>query len=300
MEESMSTEIVKAPPAQLTQFGEMSVQAVVNRKRKIQEVMEAVMIAGEHYGKIPGCGDKPALFKAGAEVLSMTFGLAPRFDVIERDLENGHREYRITCTLKHVQSGLDVGEGLGSASTMEAKHRWRKGERTCTECGKATIIKGKAEYGGGWVCFEKKGGCGFKWLDGDQKIEGQALDRKENPDIADVYNTVLKMAKKRAQVDATLTALGASDTLQQDIEDLPPGTIEVEAKERKPVPSNPKPWIVDLAACKSLEAVKALAPKINSMRKDSPERAEAMEAWTARRDFFANGGVDDVPPDDYR
>lgn len=36
----------------------------------------------------------------------------------------------------------------------------------CPECGKASaVIKGKVEYGGGWLCFGKKGGCGAKWQD---------------------------------------------------------------------------------------------------------------------------------------
>lgn len=44
--------------------------------------------------------------------------------------------------------------------------------------------------------------------------------RVENPDIADTWNTVLKMAKKRALVDATLTATGCSDMFTQDVEDF--------------------------------------------------------------------------------
>jgi hypothetical protein len=43
---------------------------------------------------------------------------------------------------------------------------------------------------------------------------------EENPNIADVYNTVLKMAKKRAHVDATITACAASDIFTQDVEDM--------------------------------------------------------------------------------
>ncbi len=212
------------PSRAIAGLGEMSVQAVVDRKRKILEVMEAVMKDGEHYGQIPGCGPKPTLFKAGAEVLAMTFGLAPTFRIERTDLENGHREYQIVCTLTHIATGAVVSEGVGCGSTMESKHRWRGGGRVCPDCGKATIIKGKAEYGGGWVCFAKKGGCNTKWKDGDEAIEGQNVDRIENPDPADVYNTVLKMAKKRAQVDCTLTACGASDLLAQDLEDLPPGS----------------------------------------------------------------------------
>jgi hypothetical protein len=220
---------------------EMSVQAIVARKRKIGEVMEAVMTSGEHYGLIPGCGDKPSLFKSGAEVLATTFGLAPTFKINRTDLPNGHREYEIVCTLHHIATGAVVGEGVGTCSTMESKYRWRRGERKCPDCGKATIIKGKDEYGGGWVCFAKKGGCGHKWPDGEKAIESQEAGRVENPDIADTYNTVLKIAKKRAQVDCTLTAVGASDILTQDLEDLPPPSNHNEPERKPPAKEEKKP-----------------------------------------------------------
>lgn len=204
---------------------ELSVEAVVARKAKIVAVMRQVMREGEHYGKIPGCGDKPSLFKAGAEVLAFTFGLSPKFDIRRTDLPGGHREYEITCTLVTIGTDVIVGQGVGSCSTMESKYRWRGGGRKCPKCGMGTIIKskyGKGEFAGGWLCYAKKGGCGTEWVAGDRAIEGQSIDRVENPDIADTYNTVLKMAKKRAQVDCTLTAVGASDLLTQDLEDLAP------------------------------------------------------------------------------
>jgi hypothetical protein len=47
-------------------------------------------------------------------------------------------------------------------------------------------------------------------------------------------NTVLKMAKKRALVDAVLTVLGASDIFTQDIEDMEPQTTQ---QVRKPEPA---------------------------------------------------------------
>ena len=69
--------------------------------------------------------------------------------------------------------------------------------------------------------------------------------RVENPDIADVYNTVLKMAKKRALVDATLTATGCSDMFTQDVEDFaqpqaPKQRTGSSAKKQAPKPK-PKP-----------------------------------------------------------
>jgi hypothetical protein len=35
----------------------------------------------------------------------------------------------------------------------------------CPNCGKDAVIKGKPEYGGGWLCYSKKGGCGAKFTD---------------------------------------------------------------------------------------------------------------------------------------
>lgn len=199
-----------------------SVDQVVQQVSKIQSLLGAVMKEGEHYGKIPGCGDKKALLKSGAEKIALTFRLAgiPRIDI--KDLANGHKEYLVTCDLVHIPTGRSCGSGIGSCSTMETKYRYRESRRKCPKCNAESIIKGKTEYGGGWLCFAKKGGCGAKFKEGDNSIEGQQAGRSENPDIADTYNTVLKMAKKRAFVDAILSATAASDIFTQDIEDSVP------------------------------------------------------------------------------
>lgn len=191
-----------------------AIDDLLNKVALVMEVMDRVMKDGEHYGKIPGCGDKPALLKAGAEKLGMTFRLQPSFEITERDLGRAHREYSIKCRLS------DGTEGVGSCSTMESKYRFRGGERKCPECGKAAIIKGKAEYGGGWLCFQKKGGCGHKWPDGAAEIESQSIERVEHDNPADYYNTCLKMGKKRAHVDAIITATACSDIFTQDVEEM--------------------------------------------------------------------------------
>ena len=56
--------------------------------------------------------------------------------------------------------------------------------------------------------------------EGDPSITNQKAGKVENPDIADCYNTVLKISKKRAYVDATIAATAASDIFTQDLEDL--------------------------------------------------------------------------------
>ena len=114
-----------------------------------------------------------------------------------------------------------MGEGIGICSSWESKYRWRKSERVCPACGKATIIKGREEYGGGWLCFGKKGGCGAKFKAGDTAIESQETGRIANPDVFDQVNTIIKMAYKRAKISATINATSASEFFTQDVEDMP-------------------------------------------------------------------------------
>ena len=104
---------------------------------------------------------------------------------------------------------------------MESKYRYRFAEILCPSCGKATIRKSRADKGGGWYCWAKIGGCGKTFQAGDAEIEGQERGKIDNPDIADLYNTVKKMAAKRAKCAAVITCTGTSDMFTQDIEDNP-------------------------------------------------------------------------------
>lgn len=194
----------------------MSKQAMLEQVKIIQDTLQTVMKDGEHYGKIPGCGNKPTLLKPGAEKISTTFHLAPAYEIITTSLPNGHREYQVICTLKHIMTDTIVGQGVGSCSTMEGKFRYRTGEVVFT--GKPVPHEywndRKPELIGGKGFGVKKNDAG-KWeiVRAGEKVE------HDNP--ADYYNTCLKMAKKRAHVDAVLTATAASDIFTQDIEDMP-------------------------------------------------------------------------------
>ena len=97
---------------------QFSTNEVLAQIKKIQDLMQQAMKDGEHYGKIPGCGDKPTLLKPGAEKLSFMFRLAPRYEITIRDLGKGHREYDILTSLYHISTGNFFGQGVGSCSTM--------------------------------------------------------------------------------------------------------------------------------------------------------------------------------------
>ena len=198
---------------------ERSVEEVVAQVEKVQRLMKSALIKDEHYGVIPGTNNKPTLLQPGAQKLCFLFRLVPRFHVERVDLPGNHREYTVRCELENSQSGVHVGEGVGLCSTMESKYRWRKAERVCPHCSGDFIKRSKSDDKG-WYCYAKLGGCGENFGPKDSRIVGQEVGRKENPDIADAYNTVLKMAKKRAFVDATLTTTAASDIFTQDVEDM--------------------------------------------------------------------------------
>lgn len=220
----------------------MSIQELIEREKAIQYLVDNVMVEGIDFGWIPGtrpketakAGEyqaKPTLFKSGAERACAFFGYAPRFspqEVIEQWTADKYGEalfyYRYECLL--TKDSVLVGSGIGSATTWESKYRYRASERLCPQCGKPNIRKSKPKPGKepGFYCWEKTGGCGATFTADDEDITGQETGKVPNPDIADVVNTVQKMAQKRAYVAATLTATGLSGRFTQDLEDLPTPT----------------------------------------------------------------------------
>lgn len=219
---------------------ELSVEQVLARLRKVKEVMEQAMQEDHHYGVIPGT-KKPTLLKPGMELLCLLFRLDPQYSAVFQRDPDGHLTIVSTVTLWHIPTGQRWGSGMGSCSTRESKFAYRKAARACPRCGKETIIKGKAEYGGGWLCWmkaEKSDGCGAKFADADQAITSQQVGRVVNEDIADQENTVLKVSNKRGLGAAVLNVTAASDLLTVDLEDMAPPEPEPETH-KAPPPSPP-------------------------------------------------------------
>lgn len=184
---------------------------------RVQEVMKAVMQKETHYGVIPG-SKKPSLYKPGAEVLCVTFRVAQSYKV--EDLSNGDSvRYRITCVGTHQMTGVVLGEGIGECSSNEEKYKWRR--VVCQEEFDDTPADRRR------IKYSKYQG----------KVEKTQQIRTEPADIA---NTVLKMAAKRAQVAMTLNVTAASDCFTQDIEDLPEELIELE-RSREQAANQPPP-----------------------------------------------------------
>jgi hypothetical protein len=248
----------------------------------IQNVMKSVMRDGEHFGKIPGCGDKPSLLKPGAEKLCFTFRMDPEFDIEVIDMgKGGHREYRVKCTLFAINGGHRLGSGVGSASTMEGKWRFRTGPVESTgrsvpsdywDQRKSDPVKAQEALGGR--------GFGTKKIDGVWMIVKQG-EKVEHDNPADVYNTVLKMGKKRAMVDAVLTCTAASDIFTQDVEELVDnGVIQTtETVVSAPATATPAPETPKAAPASAPTPGKEPEKSIEELRHDLGELAQiAVEA----------------------
>jgi len=248
-----TTAIEKAPQGDMVVSGAMTPSDVVRQVALIQQVMGEVMKDGEHYGKIPGCGDKPSLLQPGAQILALTFRLAPKFEIDERKLDGGNVEFMIRCELYSITSGQLVGMGVGFASTLESKWRFRTGPVEFTGDPvpgnywnlRKTDPKGALELIGGKGHQTKKNPDSGAW---EIVIAG---DNVENDNPADVVNTALKIGSKRAFVHAVLNTTAASDMFTQDIEDLnltgavdadwkPAATAQEGARETSEPPAAPQ------------------------------------------------------------
>jgi len=195
---------------------------VVKQVERIQQVMRDVMKEGVHYGKIPGAGDKPTLFKPGAEKLMLTFRISNQLFIEDLSTPD-ERRYRVRSVATHVPTGAVLGEGVGEGSSNEEKYKWR-----------AAI--------GGEFADTPADRRREKWVKGYNGSQPKKIQQvRTNPE--DIANTVLKMAKKRALVDMTLTVTAASDIFDQDIEDLPEEFLE--GGEPVPTPEPKKKSAVD-------------------------------------------------------
>jgi len=215
-----------------------SLEQQIEQRQLLGEFISKVMVPGidGDFGVIPGT-KKKTLLKPGAEKLIELFRCRPEY-VIEEKIENwdnGLFYYLFRCRIVYRGTDETVAVGFGSSSTRESKHRWRDSKRACPQCGAQAIITGKKEYSGGFICFAKKGGCGAKFTEDDPAITEQKIGRAENEDFADSINTVLKIAKKRALVDAAIALARCSDMFTQDMDDV----VTDDALEATPVDGAP-------------------------------------------------------------
>jgi len=160
----------------------------------ISDVLKQVMQSGTHYMILPG-GKEPTLLKPGAEKILATFRIVCDPEVEDLSTADCVR-YRVRAR-GTAPDGTLIGVGVGECSSDEEKYRWRRA--VCDEEFDEAATERKR------IKYHKRGGA----------------VKQVRTEPADIANTVLKMAKKRAQVELCLTSTAASDCFTQDLDDMP-------------------------------------------------------------------------------
>ncbi len=232
----------------------------------IQEVMKSVMKENTHYGVIPGC-KQPSLYKAGSEVLLTTFRIAVVPEVEDLSTPDEIR-YRVSAKGVHQLTGTVIGVGVGECSTSEDKYKWRRA--VCDEEYDATPENRRR------IKYQKGG-----YVNGRYDKYAIVQQKQIRTEPADLANTVLKMAKKRAQIDLTLTGTAASDIFTQDIEDLPDELREVEGAASSASP-------IEHQGMKDAKTIQELVGVMNKLSQE--EKKKFLPYFNARKAELAGGG----------
>lgn len=177
--------------------GPQPIEALANAEARITIIhglLSRHMKKDTHYGVIPGT-PKPSLWQPGADMITATFGIATHFDVSDLSTADEVR-YRVRCE-GSSPNGTILGEGLGECSSSEEKYRWRGA--VCSQEFDETPEDRRRE----------------KWHKGKEPYKTQQV--RTAP--ADVANTILKMAAKRAKIAMVLTVTACSDIFTQDVEE---------------------------------------------------------------------------------
>ena len=197
--------VVKAEDPGTRMLSAMQVERVrreIDAVKAFQSLVMSQLVEGVDYGKIPGT-DKPTLLKSGAEKLAKLLALADLYEIIEKveDWDKPLFSYTIRCSLAMVESGKVVSQGVGECNSMESKYRFR------------------------WVWPNEvppeldKSQLQVRTFEGRRK-QKLTKYRLVNDDPFSLRNTILKMAKKRALVDAALSVGRLSGIVTQDLDEL--------------------------------------------------------------------------------
>lgn len=250
------------PVAQGSDSASLPMQPTQLRARlaRIQEVMRSVMEKDLDYGTIPGT-DKDTLYKPGAEKLAVTFHLTSSDPFVE-DLSDGYeRRYRVRVPIL-APTGLTLAVGVGECSSAEDKYAWRRPAHQ-KEYDRAPEDRRRIKYA----------------RNGDEWPQVRT-----NP--ADVANTILKMAHKRAYIHGVIMATGASSIFGQDLEDMDEQTREAVTGDEQPRKSTVAP--PQRKSAPAPTTTPGAATVTNVTRKDGPEKNGKPE-WTLWRVFLSDG-----------
>lgn len=161
-----------------------SLNELAEKRKLLKDFVREQLVEGidNDYAVIPGT-KKKTLLQPGAEKLCQLFGLRPEFELVfkEIDFETNFVMFSYKCRIIHIQSGKIIAENDAICNSQETKYA----EKT-------------------------------EWT--ERTATSPAVKNKVAQKISEVINTVMMMCQKRAYVNATKKAVGASDFFTSDME----------------------------------------------------------------------------------
>ncbi len=147
-------------------------------------LVEKVLEAGVDYGLHPGTQSQ-ALKDPGANTIINAFNCYPKAEVLFREVSDTRISYVIDIALISREDGLAKSTGTGACTTQETRYGYR-------------WVDNPEPFGYDRASLKKR------------TRDGRTTYRIVNPDWSELENTILKMARKRAEVDAAMALPGVS------------------------------------------------------------------------------------------
>ena len=181
----------------------MAVSLATQNVQLVERLLGArTLRTGIDYGVIPGTGNKnakPVLLLPGAQKLCAAFQMSPSFRVNDQLKEFGDTPFmyvEIECVLTHQITGVTIASAIGSCNTRETRYAFRwlyENEVLAAGLDPATLKKKS-----------------FKGKDGSSWYHTYQAPTPPS-EVYSTFNTVLKIAQKRALVSAVYNATGAAE-----------------------------------------------------------------------------------------
>jgi hypothetical protein len=187
-------------------------QYIENTRRSLgllRQMVQDVLIRDRDYGRVPGIpGD--FLWDPGASQIIGAFNCHAGQRRILSLVDDGRKiSIILEVPIIHNLSSQEFGSGIGAASTMETKHKYR-------------WIDNPKEWG-----FDDEATKSMK----TRTQDGKTLYRILNPEHDELLNTLVKIASKRGEVDGAEGLPGVSAALRELFSGKRPKQAEKEAPE---------------------------------------------------------------------
>lgn len=217
---------------------------ILEAQNLARQLIQQTLQEGRDYGKVPGV-ERSTLLKPGAERIALSFGCKyGEPEIVEKEIDHD----RLVAWNKRKKEW--------SGPRNHRTFTWKEESGTSRGLYRYVVRRAVIDIDTGRIVGHGIGSC--------STMESKYIDRPR-----DSENTALKIASKRAMVDACLTTFGLSDQFTQDVEDMP----------------NPTEHEAD--ANRDAEAVEAITPDTawpNGVNKDTPIRKLPTEflTWAAQ------------------